>query len=166
MLKNVTRLEVSAFIGQVELVLLIGEHDEAVLVKQIRALSDRNPGVYTHLVVEARVERVQATEPLRLTLDTAGYFVIYPELRTRRLFVEHYTNQGVLDCVMEGSSTGALYSEAIRRNLLTRLDHAAYLGRELARAEQSILQGISFVQDAAPGLTTESNCGCQKGCCE
>ncbi len=55
--------------------------------------------------------------------------------------------------MMEGNSIGALYSEAIRRNFLTRLDHAAYLGRELARAEQSILQGTSFVQDAAPGET-------------
>ena len=26
--------------------------------------------------------------------------------------VEHYTNQGVLDCMMEGNSTGALYTEA------------------------------------------------------
>jgi tetrahydromethanopterin S-methyltransferase subunit A len=94
--------------------------------------------------------------------------------------VEHYTNQGVLDCMMEGSSTGALYAEAIERNLVTRLDHAAYLGRELARAEQSLLQEApSFVQDAAPGALlalppkssseTGSACGCsdtEEGSCQ
>jgi tetrahydromethanopterin S-methyltransferase subunit A len=93
--------------------------------------------------------------------------------------VEHYTNQGVLDCIMEGSSTGLLYTEAIERNLVTRLDHAAYLGRELARAEQSLLQGTPFVQDAAPGALlsispmgpaeTGSACGCsdiQEGSCQ
>ena len=116
-------------------------------------------------------------EPKRLTLDKAGYFVVYPDARNKRLVVEHYTNHGVLNCVLEGGSTGALYCEAIERQLLTRLDHAAYLGRELARAEQSLLTGVPFVQDAAPGElattvseATENGCGCSsaaqtKGCC-
>lgn len=173
-LKNVTREEVSAFVDQVELIPLIGEQEEEVLVERIRFLADRNVGAHMHPLAETKVETVQATEPARLTLDKAGYFIVYPDRRTKRLFVEHYTNQGVLDFVMEGTSTGALYSEAIKRNLLTRLDHAAYLGRELARAEQSILHGTLFVQDAAPGETSnagenEGACGCsvtQKGCHE
>ena len=168
-LKNVTREEVSAFTDQVTLTALVGEQNEELLVQQIRALADRDPGAYTHPVLEGRVDRVQALEPSRLMLDRAGYFIVYPDRRTKRLFVEHYTNQGVLDCVMEGTSTGALYSEAIKRNLLTRLDHAAYLGRELARAEQSIVHGTPFVQDAAPGgsvSTEQVACGSQKGCCE
>ncbi len=83
--------------------------------------------------------------------------------------VEHYTNQGMLDCILEGTSTGALYAEAIERQLVTRLDHAAYLGRELARAERSLLDGTPFVQDAAPGdlaapvaksACSGSSCGC------
>lgn len=52
--------------------------------------------------------------------------------------------------MLEGSSTGALYSEVIGRELISRLDHAAYLGRELARAEASLRTGELFVQDAAP----------------
>lgn len=168
-LKNVSREEVLAFVQQVESVSLIGEQDEEVLIKHIRTLSDRDPGVYAFPFAENIVQRIHATDPPHLTLDKAGYFVIYPERRTKSLVVEHYTNQGLLDCVMEGSSTGALYTEAIERNLVTRLDHAAYLGRELARAEQSLLQGTPFVQDAAPGallgsptnLSESSNvCGC------
>ncbi|MBV8477939.1 MAG: DUF4346 domain-containing protein, partial [Acidobacteria bacterium] len=97
-----------------------------------------------------------------------GYFVIYPERRSMNLVVEHYTNQGLLDCMMEGSSTGALYTEAIERQLVTRLDHAAYLGRELARAEHSLIEVTTFVQDAAPGALippkrfskTGNACGC------
>lgn len=34
---------------------------------------------------------------------------------------------------------------------IERLDHAAYLGRELARAEQALLTGTVYIQDAAPG---------------
>lgn len=176
-LKNVSREEVRAFTNQVELVSFIGEQGEDILIGHLHALSQRNPGPLEHAFVEPPVQRIHAKAPTRLTLDKAGYFVIYLEPRTKNLVVEHYTNQGLLDCVMEGSSTGALYSEAIERKLVTRLDHAAYLGRELARAEQSLLQGDPFVQDAAPGellsvsrqgpFGTGSTCGCsdtQEGC--
>lgn len=169
-LKNVSREEVRAFLSQVELVSFVGEQDEEILVERIHALDDRNPGTYAQPFVESPIKRIHATDPTRLILDKAGYFVIYPERRTKSLMVEHYTNQGVLDCVMEGNSTGALYTEVIERNLVTRLDHAAYLGRELARAEQSLLQGTPFAQDAAPGALlptstklspeTDSSCGC------
>lgn len=178
-LKNVSREEVLAFVKQVELVSFIGEQDKEVLFKRIRAVSERNPGVYEHPFVATVVKRIHAKDPTSLTLDKAGYFVIYPERRTKNLVVEYYTNQGVLDCMMEGNSTGALYTEAIERNLVSRLDHAAYLGRELARAEQSLLQGAPFAQDAAPGALlpippkssseTVSASGCpetQEGCCQ
>ncbi|MFZ0797810.1 MAG: DUF4346 domain-containing protein [Terriglobales bacterium] len=169
-LKNVSRDEVRAFLNQVELVSFVGERDEEILIKRIQAIRERNPGTYAHPSVESGIKRIRATDPTHLMLDKAGYFVIYPERRTKSLVVEHYTNQGVLDCMMEGNSTGALYTEAIERGLVTRLDHAAYLGRELARAEQSLLQGKPFVQDAAPGAvisipsdsSSETNgaCGC------
>ena len=169
-LMNVSREEVSAFLSQAELVSFIGEQDEEILVERIHALGDRNPGTHARAFVETPVKRIHATDPTHLVLDKAGYFVIYPERRTKSLVVEHYTNQGVLDCMMEGSSTGALYTEAVERSLVTRLDHAAYLGRELARAEQSLLQGTQFVQDAAPGALfpippkSSSATGTARGC--
>lgn len=179
-LKNVSREEVQAFMQQVELVSMIGEEDLENVSNGVRSCAERNPGTYPYPFKDTLIERIQVPEPNRLTLDKAGYFVIYPDARSKRLVVEHYTNQGVLNCVLEGSSTGALYCEAIERQLLTRLDHAAYLGRELARAERSLLDGSPFVQDAAPGElaapapkaagSTDSGCGCSpaaqtKGCC-
>ncbi|MBI3679093.1 MAG: DUF4346 domain-containing protein [Acidobacteria bacterium] len=169
-LKNVSREEVEAFVHQVELVPMIGEQSVDVVSAQIRSCSERDPGSYPYSVRPTPVERIHAREPARLTLDKAGYFVAYPDPRRKHLVVEHYTNQGVMNCVLEGTSTGALYSEAIERRLLTRLDHAAYLGRELARAEHSLIAGAPFVQDAAPGelaprepkdsCAADSPCGC------
>jgi hypothetical protein len=40
--------------------------------------------------------------------------------------------------------------KVIEKKLVTRLDHAAYLGRELARAEWALKAGDPYVQDAAP----------------
>lgn len=170
-LKNVSAEEVQAFLQQVELVAMIGETDSRNIAEEIRACTARNPGAYSHPYQDTTPERIRAKEPKRLILDKAGYFVIYPDARAHRLIVEHYTNHGVLNCILEGASTAALYSEAIERQLLTRLDHAAYLGRELAHAEKSLLDGTPFVQDAAPGeledtviqpsaCGTGSSCGC------
>lgn len=168
LLKNVSREEVQAFLKQVELISLIGEQGPDEVVREIRVYAERNPGVYPHAFSNTSVEPIQVSEPKDLMLDRAGYFVIYPDARAKRLVLEHYTNQGVLTCVLEGTSTGALYCAAIERQLVTRLDHAAYLGRELARAEHSLVTGSQFVQDAAPGVLdpepSEASCSSDNSC--
>jgi len=180
LLRNVNAEEVRAFVDQVELVSMIGESRAEAITTVIGACAQRNPGPNPKPYQGQAIERIRVSEPEQLTLDKAGYFVIYPDSQSGKIIVEHYSNKGVLNCVLEGRSTGALYSEAIARGLLTRLDHAAYLGRELARAESSLLTGTPFVQDAAPGELPESEhstscnetsaCGCsptssKKGTC-
>ena len=96
---------------------------------------------------------VQAIEPQRMVPDVAGFFVVYPDVRHQLLLVEHYTTTGVLDCLIEGRTPAAVYSAANERQLISRLDHAAYLGRELTRAAHSLQTGEAYVQDRAPGDT-------------
>lgn len=170
-LKNVTAGEIQEFVEQAELISMIGEKNRNVVGERIRNTGARDPGPYKGRVTGRQVEAVEAREPENLTIDRAGYFVVYPDARRERLVVEHYTNQGVLDCVIEGGSSPAVYSEAIRRNLLSRLDHAAYLGCELARAERALAGGEVFIQDKAPGgakpsKATHPGCGCARDTCE
>ncbi|MHC1600732.1 MAG: DUF4346 domain-containing protein [Candidatus Nezhaarchaeales archaeon] len=40
-----------------------------------------------------------------------------------------------------------MYDELIRRGLITTLDHAAYIGKELYKAELALRIGKSYVQD-------------------
>ena len=40
-------------------------------------------------------------------------------------------------------------AEVLRLGLVSRLDHAAYLGGELAKAEVALRVGRDYVQDAA-----------------
>src|SRR5882724_1438846 len=166
-LKNVTPEEIHAFREQVTLVPLIGETRDEVLYGQVESYRRRDPGPYAGAPQGIRIPVVQASAPERVMLDPAGYFVLYPYTRKHCLVVEHYTNTGLLDCVIEGNSAGALYSTVIERHLLTRLDHAAYLGCELARAEQALLTGTAYVQDAAPGQAPsppDVPCGCGRAC--
>jgi tetrahydromethanopterin S-methyltransferase subunit A len=167
-LKNVSAQEIHAFTEQVELITMIGEERAEIISEQVHTHRTRDPGPYGGAPSATKVEVVQAAEPTSLTLDKAGYFVVYPDRKRHRLVLEHYTNAGVLDCVLEGTSGSALYAEAIHRNLVGRLDHAAYLGRELARAERTLDTGEPYVQDKAPGEPVTdspvSSCSCSGSC--
>jgi len=59
--------------------------------------------------------------------------------------------------ISKGEKAAELFFPAIDKGLISRLDHAAYLGRELARAEATIQTGGEYVQDAAPELELSIN---------
>lgn len=167
-LKNVTAEQVNIFLRQVSLISRIGEDSEPKILAEIRAAAIRSPGRFEETPLQLPIEAISADEPRRLIPDPAGYFVIYVDAYGARLVLDHYTNAGILDCVIEGTSSTALYNTAIERGLVTRLDHAAYLGREMARAELSLQSGETYVQDRAPGeLEPQSesrSCGCVSDC--
>jgi tetrahydromethanopterin S-methyltransferase subunit A len=118
--KNVTLEEIQAFRHQVTVVPLIGETRDGVICAQVESYSRRDPGPYAGTPQGRSIAMLQATEPGRLTLDPAGYFVIYPDTRKPCIVVEHYTTAGLLDCVIEGNAAGALSTTVIARHLLTR----------------------------------------------
>lgn len=167
-LKNVTREEIAAFRQQIELVPAIGETNVKRIVELVNGAGLSAPGPFEGAPSPARVERVVASEPTRLVPDPAGYFVVYPDARRGVLSVEHFTNVGVLTCVLEGNTPAALYGAICERALVSRLDHAAYLGRELSRAERSLESGEPYVQDRAAGIVEEvspsAGCGCAQRC--
>jgi len=51
--------------------------------------------------------------------------------------------------VVEGKDARTIYWTLINNGWVTQLDHAAYLGKELAQAEFSIKYGVDFKQDGA-----------------
>ena len=69
----------------------------------------------------------------------------------RLLVIEHYRNDGLLSAVVEAGNAIDGYTSVLAAGLVNRLDHAAYLGRELTRAEQALRSGARYRQDAAPG---------------
>ena len=167
-LKNVTSEQVEAFRRQTELVALIGELDLGRVIACVNSFAERNPGPFKGAPIDEAIPIVAACEPSRLVLDPSGFVVIYPD-EARGIVLEHYREEGVLDCVIAGPTPSSVGATAIERGLVSRLDHAVYLGRELARAEESLRTGNPYVQDRAPGSTpgaaaTEpengQNCGC------
>ncbi|TCV86159.1 MULTISPECIES: DUF4346 domain-containing protein [Methylomonas] len=170
LLKNLSVEHIDAFRRQVELIDVIGESNKEAILDLALQAAHRNPGPFGGPIPDtATIPIESAHEPQRLILDPQGYFVVYPDQAHNRLILEHYTNQGVLDRVFEAQTPAALYATAIEAGLISRLDHAAYLGRELARAEESLRTDLPYVQDRAAGEITlapttvppiKRSCGC------
>jgi tetrahydromethanopterin S-methyltransferase subunit A len=85
----------------------------------------------------------------KVKLDRAGYFVILPSRKTGSILVEHYSYDNKLLRKIEGKKCRDIYFIIINNKWVTELSHAAYLGRELEKAELSIKKGFKFVQDGA-----------------
>lgn len=161
-IRNLAPAAVDHFRRTVEVVDRIGEADVHALLALCSSTGDRNPGPAGAFESNRVVTTVHGYLPERMVTDPSGYSVIYSDHVRGLLFMEHYSCDGVLDLVIEGKTASEVYVPAIERNLVSRLDHAAYLGRELARAEECLKTGRRYVQDAAP-----ERCGgpCVEGAC-
>jgi len=107
-----------------------------------------------------------------IDLDPKGYFIIKVDLKEKKIILEHFLNnideegyaldtetnepikcdsqnKRVRNEVFEGISAkqlGILITEE-RNDLITRFDHALYLGREQQKAEECIYKKLPYIQD-------------------
>ena len=107
-----------------------------------------------------------------INLDPNGYFLIKIDLINKKIIVEHYLNKinkkGVaidpdtnmpITCREENKrkynkifigntakEVGILISEK-EDNLISKIDHALYIGRELQKAEECIMKNLEYIQD-------------------
>lgn len=156
-LRNVTGEEVRAFQQQVEVVDMIGCEDTAQIIERIQQLAQEDipacgctscsPQAQSDL--SASPLHIEAEPPQHIEMDRAGYFVILPDADSQRLIVEHYDYDNVLLHVIEGHDARSIYWTIIENGWVSQLSHAAYLGKELSRAEQSLVLDAKFVQDGA-----------------
>jgi tetrahydromethanopterin S-methyltransferase subunit A len=160
-LKNLTRQEAEHFRSQIMISDLLEKTDPVVLGSCINELNKVSMPPYNSGLRIDLVEPRQAEPARRLTLDKAGYFVIMVmHGRARPLVVEHYSHEGVLRNVIEGADSASICATIVELKLVSQLDHATYLGRELARAELSLPMTLHYVQDKAQGHSEEcGECG-------
>ena len=107
-----------------------------------------------------------------IELDPCGYFIIKVDLNKNLIILEHFLNnineegyaldpetnepikcdskdKKICNKVFKGISAkqiGILITED-RNDLITRFDHALYLGRELQKAEECLYKKLPYVQD-------------------
>jgi len=126
-----------------------------------------------HLTAEERIALDDKLSKRFIELDPAGYFIIYLDREADVICAKHYTNvinEKGLACDPETGEPLPTRGKVERNSTVTftgrtakelcikifeetkpcplgYLDHAAYLGRELVRAELALISGQDYVQD-------------------
>lgn len=148
-LVNLMPEHVDAFRKQVRIISRIGERDPDAVTALVGNTLVGGPGIGVRSSPHLDpfpAERITARpDPLR---DPAGYFVIDADNRSGMIRLEHYDNENRLMGAYEGKQSRDLYLTAVERGMISLLEHAAYLGFELGRAEEALRRGTRFVQDA------------------
>lgn len=80
-------------------------------------------------------------------LDQKGYFLIRINPTEKTIEVGLCRELNKIAVRVVGKKPLEIYQMIIKKGLLSRLDHAAYLGRELQKAYIALQKGIPYVQD-------------------
>lgn len=133
---------------------------------------DQNLMTTNHVLLEATATLDNKLSNRFIDLDPDGYFIIYLDRTAGLICAKHFTNviddRGLacdpetgepLPCsgsiqrthsqVFTGRTAKELCIAIFEQSecLVTKFDHAAYLGREFVRAEIALLSGQEYVQD-------------------
>ncbi len=149
--KNISVEQAQRFRRQIELVDMVGCEDLTEISQAIEQCVARQLGPFGPGMTSTAATTVEARIPEHFNFDRGGFFIILLQRKEQRMLLEHYTNDGTLNLVMAGADAVALCFEAITREFVTQLDHAAYLGRELQRAELCLQHDLPFQQSGALG---------------
>ncbi|MFQ5710474.1 MAG: dihydropteroate synthase-like protein [Candidatus Geothermarchaeales archaeon] len=100
--------------------------------------------------IEEGVRVVKAGEAEGYVADPKGYFRIMVDRDEGCIAVLHFPRRGGRPgVIVKGIDAAGIYRAIVDMNLLSRLDHAAYLGYELGKAEVALRIGRSYVQESA-----------------
>jgi dihydropteroate synthase-like protein len=100
--------------------------------------------------LEANAQVVAATEKSEPSiLDSGGMFKIAVDPAEGVLVAVHYLAVDMTKPVniIKGKTADSVYSKIVKIGLVTQLDHAAYLGTELEKAEIALKTGKAYIQD-------------------
>jgi dihydropteroate synthase-like protein len=90
---------------------------------------------------------IQATPEEDGALDRLGWYKILVDRISDDIVALHFDKSESPGAVVRGKNAREVYQTIIREGLVGNLDHAAYLGKELHKAELAVLLGRSYVQD-------------------
>jgi dihydropteroate synthase-like protein len=79
--------------------------------------------------------------------DSIGYFRIYVDHYSRRIYVLFYSNDDKLLQIFIGEDAESLSKKIIQNDLTNDVYHLNYLGRELKKAEICLIYGKPYIQD-------------------
>jgi len=81
------------------------------------------------------------------TEDPKGYFLIKVNKEKKLIEVGFCKDNNEIEIVIKGKIPQEIYMTAVKKNLFSRYEHSAYLGKELEKAYLALKHNLKYVQD-------------------
>lgn len=152
-LRNLTEEHIEEFRTHVNVVDHIGADDPAAIAAQIgrllarpaprrRATARPDAPAEEFAVLAAGGRRRQSVD-----YDPAGFLVVTLDRQAGQILVRHYRSDNTPAHLIRSRNGEAILLALLDHQLVTQLDHAAYLGAELAKAEAALRLDLRYTQD-------------------
>ena len=174
-LKNLSGDEIAKFRKQITTVNMAGETDVGKVMEKVsQLLEGKVPEAKTlksfreetapetpssQPVAPRQPERIAApVHPIgEWVQDPKGYFTILVNHERKEIIAEHHDVSGTILGVITGKRAEDIYHQIVNgMGLVSRMDHAAYLGRELAKAETALVNRADYEQDSPLKISVPS----------
>jgi dihydropteroate synthase len=82
-------------------------------------------------------------------IDKQGSFRIFIDREKQSIIVLHFmlSDLEVPALIVKGKTAEGIYRKIVNLGLISKMDHAAYLGSELTKAEIALRTGKEYIQD-------------------
>lgn len=80
--------------------------------------------------------------------DPKGYYLVRLNRELKRIEVAFVHNDHKIKKIIFGKNATEIYYTLIKKGLIEYMEHAAYLGKELYKAELALKYNLEYVQDA------------------
>ncbi|MFA6888324.1 MAG: DUF4346 domain-containing protein [Candidatus Woesearchaeota archaeon] len=102
------------------------------------------------VTISQNVKNINASydDKKEFILDPVGYFLIRIIPEKKLIEVGFCKHQNIIEIKITGKNPTEIYQTILREKIINRLDHAAYLGRELQKAAIALELKIPYTQDS------------------
>jgi|GEM_PF-361075 len=147
--KNLTNEEIERFREQIIPINMAGETDVSKIMEKVDELFENNLGPFEgQAVISQQIEKIDASlTPIEFESDERGYFTIQVNLENKEIIVEHHELNGNITKIITGKSAAGIYHTIIKQDLISKFAHAAYIGKELEKAELALNENLEYEQD-------------------
>lgn len=84
--------------------------------------------------------------------DTVGYWLFRVDRKKNAIQAGFCRKNNVMEVMITGTDGEEIHNTIVREGLVKSLQHAAYIGHELMKAEVALRLGIPYIQDAPLNL--------------
>lgn len=153
-LKNLNEEKINCFKNQIELISLKEEKRAEIIQQKINEINlNTSPFQTTNLKAGKLPEKENFTElkirgkRVPLEYDKNGFFVISVDMNKKLIIVKHYYKDNQPGFIIKGRSPETILLTILKKELISQMSHAGYLGAELSKAKTAIKMNLKYTQD-------------------